>query len=229
MNKLNKLTKAIGRIIRHPYLLNLVLQDEDSNKEDVIRKYGLKDGLPVIEINELFLDFEEVAKPYVYLSGATMPIDIALLRALAKRYAVKNYFEIGTWRGESVANLAEVAEHCVTFNLPKEDKRQRESAKDPADACGDRHAGHAPEFRADRNRQIHEGDRVRNKRRQIARVQRGFSHIDFDRADFSIAQVETQQMRSACGFNRHILAADVSFVEKIFSDAADAVAGHLSF
>ena len=121
MNKLNKLTKAIGRIIRHPYLLNLVLQDEGSNKEDVIRKYGLADGLSVIEINELFPDFYVIAKPYAYLSGATMPIDIALLRALAKRYEVKDYFEIGTWRGESVANLADVAQHCVTFNLPKED------------------------------------------------------------------------------------------------------------
>ena len=121
MNKLHKFTKALGRIIRHPYLLNLVLQDEGSNKEDVIRKYGLADGLPVIEINELFPDFHEIAKPYAYLSGATMPIDIALLRALAKRYAVQDYFEIGTWRGESVANLADVAEHCVTFNLPKED------------------------------------------------------------------------------------------------------------
>ena len=121
MNKLHKLTKALGRIIRHPYLLNLVLQDQGSNKEDVIRKYGLADGLPVIEINELFPDFEEDAHPYAYLSGATMPIDIALLRALAKRYEVNDYFEIGTWRGESVANMAGVVDHCVTFNLPKED------------------------------------------------------------------------------------------------------------
>ena len=120
MNKIQKFTKAIGRIIRHPYLLNLVLQDESSNKEEVIRKYGLKDGLPLLEINKLFPDFHEIAKPYAYLSGATMPIDIALLRALAKKYKVQDYFEIGTWRGESVANLADVAEHCVTFNLPKE-------------------------------------------------------------------------------------------------------------
>ncbi len=120
MNKIQKFTKAIGRIITHPYLLNLVLQDEGSNKEEVIRKYGLKDGLPLLEINELLPDFHEIAKPYAYLSGATMPIDIALLRALAKKYEVQDYFEIGTWRGESVANLAVVAEHCVTFNLPKE-------------------------------------------------------------------------------------------------------------
>ena len=121
MNKLHKLTKALGRIIRHPYLLNLVLQDEASNKDDVIRKYGLADGLPVVEIDTLLPHFEEVAKPYAYLSGATMPIDIALLRALAKRYEVQTYFEIGTWRGESVANLADVAQHCVTFNLPTEE------------------------------------------------------------------------------------------------------------
>lgn len=121
MNKIQKFTKAIGRIIKHPYLLNLVLQDEGSNKEDVIRKYGLADGLPVLEINELFPDFEEDALPYAYLSGATMPIDIALLRALAKRYDVYGYFEIGTWRGESVANMAGIVQHCVTFNLPKED------------------------------------------------------------------------------------------------------------
>ena len=57
MNKLNKLIKAIGRIIRHPYLLNLVLQDESSNKEEVFRKYGLPDGLPVVEINALFPGF----------------------------------------------------------------------------------------------------------------------------------------------------------------------------
>ena len=120
MNKIQKLTKALGRIIRHPYLLNLVLQDEGSNKEDVIRKHHLADGLPVVEINELFPDFEGVANPYAYLSGATMPIDIALLRALAQRYGVHDYFEIGTWRGESVANIAAVAPHCVTFNLPKE-------------------------------------------------------------------------------------------------------------
>ncbi|MBQ2489988.1 MAG: class I SAM-dependent methyltransferase [Bacteroidales bacterium] len=121
MNKIRKLTKALGRIIRHPYLLNLILLDENSNREEVIRKYGLSDGLPVIEIDGMFPDFEETAKPYAYLSGATMPIDIALLRALARRYEVKDYFEIGTWRGESVANMAEIVRRCVTLNLPKEE------------------------------------------------------------------------------------------------------------
>ncbi|MBO4282749.1 MAG: class I SAM-dependent methyltransferase [Bacteroidales bacterium] len=120
MNKLRKLTKAIGRICRHPYLLNLVLQDEGAAKEETLRRYACPDGLPLVELSTLFPDFQEKVFPYAYLSGATMPIDIALLKALAAKYGAKDYFEIGTWRGESVANVAEVVPHCVTFNLPKE-------------------------------------------------------------------------------------------------------------
>lgn len=120
MNRIQKLLKATGRILKRPYLLNLVLQDEDSVKEEVIRRYGLKDGLPVLDINRLLPQFDERVYPYAYLSGATMPIDIALLKGLARKYQVEDYFEIGTWRGESVANVAEVAAHCVSLNLPKE-------------------------------------------------------------------------------------------------------------
>ena len=121
MNKLQKLSKALGLIIRKPYLLNLVIQDEDVKKEEVVKRYGMTDGLPLVEIDRLFPDFAGTANPYAYLSGATMPIDIALLRALAQRYEVDDYFEIGTWRGESVANMAQVVKHCTTLNLPKED------------------------------------------------------------------------------------------------------------
>lgn len=36
MNKLHKFTKALGRIIKHPYLLNLVLQDEGRDRKSVV-------------------------------------------------------------------------------------------------------------------------------------------------------------------------------------------------
>ncbi|MBR4135334.1 MAG: class I SAM-dependent methyltransferase [Bacteroidales bacterium] len=121
MNKLKKGLKALGLICKRPYLLNAVLNDEKVRKEEVVRRYGLSDGLPVVQIQSLFPDLAEKVSPYAYLSGATMPIDIALLRALARRQQVRDYFEIGTWRGESVANMAAVAEHCTTFNLPKEE------------------------------------------------------------------------------------------------------------
>ncbi len=121
MNKIQKLFKAIGLIIKKPYLLNLVIESEDVMKDKIKQDYGISDGLPLVEIDELFKPFSGTAEPYAYLSGATMPIDIALLRALAQRYNVENYFEIGTWRGESVANMAQVVRQCTTLNLPKED------------------------------------------------------------------------------------------------------------
>lgn len=121
MNKLQKGLKALGLIFRRPYLLNNVLNSEEVFREEFVRKHGLSDGLPLLHIEELFPDFEEVVSPYAYLSGATMPIDIALLKGLARRKNAQSYFEIGTWRGESVANVADVVPRCVTLNLSKED------------------------------------------------------------------------------------------------------------
>ncbi len=73
--------------------------------------------MPLVAITDLFPDFNETVKPYAYLNGATLPIDIAVLKALARKYEVNNYFEIGTWRGESVANIATIVPNCVTLNL----------------------------------------------------------------------------------------------------------------
>ena len=121
MNKLQKGLRALKLILEHPYLLNHVLNSEDVYCEEFVRKYGLADGLPLLRLETLFPDFEETVSPYAYLSGATMPIDIALLRAIARRQKVQRYFEIGTWRGESVANVASVVSQCVTLNLSRED------------------------------------------------------------------------------------------------------------
>lgn len=121
MNKICKGLRALKLIMRHPYLLNNVLDDEDVCKEQFCRKYALPDGLPLLRLETLFPDFAETVSPYAYLSGATMPIDIALLKALARRQNAQSYFEIGTWRGESVANVASVVPQCVTLNLSREE------------------------------------------------------------------------------------------------------------
>jgi len=121
MNKIQKGLRALKLIFRHPYLLNLVLDSEDVCREEFVRKYGMPNGLPQLQLEELFPDFEETVSPYAYLSGATMPIDIALLKAVASRIGAQAYFEIGTWRGESVANVAAVVPSCVTLNLSREE------------------------------------------------------------------------------------------------------------
>lgn len=121
MNKLSKLLKAIVLIIRQPALLNKVLDDIDVNKQQVIKKYNLNKGLKTVDITHLLPDFNETVEPYCSLDGGSTPFDLALLKGLAKSKTECTYFEIGTWRGESAANIASVAKHCVTLNLPDEE------------------------------------------------------------------------------------------------------------
>jgi len=121
MNKISKLFKAISLIIKQPALLNKVLDDKDVNKKEVVRSYNLPEGLKTIDILDLFPDFEETVQPFCSLDGGSTPLDLALLKAIAKSKPECDYFEIGTWRGESVANVASVAKHCTTLNLPDKD------------------------------------------------------------------------------------------------------------
>jgi len=118
MNKISKLFKAFFLILRRPSLLNKVLDDADVNKNEVIKKYRLPKGLPVVDICDLLPGFNETIEPFCYLDGGSMPIDLALLKGLAKKNPACEYFEIGTWRGESAANVAAVAKHCTSLNLP---------------------------------------------------------------------------------------------------------------
>jgi len=121
MNKIRKLFKALTLIITQPSLLNKLLDDADVNKQQVIANYQLPLGFKTIDICDLFPDFHQTVKPYCSLGGEATPIDLALLKALAASKKDCNYFEIGTWRGESVTNVATVAKNCVTLNLPDEE------------------------------------------------------------------------------------------------------------
>jgi predicted O-methyltransferase YrrM len=123
MGKLSKLIRAIGLITRKPYLLNKVLEDKEANKDLVLSRYNLPLGLNEIAFKDL-VKHEVTIDPFCFLEGGSLPTDLALLKALA---SVKNncsYFEIGTWRGESVANVAAVAKECFTLNLSNEELKQ---------------------------------------------------------------------------------------------------------
>lgn len=116
--------KGAALIIRNPWLMNKVLDDEDVNRKAVIDQHGLANGLPVVDILEIAPAFEETVEPFGFLEGGSLPIDLALLKTLARQRPQARYLEIGTWRGESVANVAAVAEKCVTINLPDEEMRK---------------------------------------------------------------------------------------------------------
>lgn len=119
-NKSAKAFKAIILLIKNPWLLNKILSDEERFKKYVIRKYDAQNGLPVVDLLDILPGFDETVNSYAFLHSNAFITDYALLRGLAKKFNDCNYFEIGTWRGESVANVAGIAKKCLTLNLPDE-------------------------------------------------------------------------------------------------------------
>lgn len=119
MNRVQKVIKCFTALLAHPHRLARVLDEEDNWKARVSQKYNRHNGLSTID-----LSFEETIYPYSFLEGTSMLTDLALLKFLARRYEHCAYLEIGTWRGESVANVASVAEECITISLSEEEMRR---------------------------------------------------------------------------------------------------------
>lgn len=116
MKRLFKAFRAIGFLVKDPWKLNRVINENDEWLRTVEKKHGCS-ALPIIPL-PFFLKNSISVNPYSFLEGGASPADLALLRALAESIPHCRYFEIGTWRGESVANVAAVAEECYTLNLP---------------------------------------------------------------------------------------------------------------
>lgn len=123
--KIFKALKAVGLILRRPVLLNKVLSEPEVWKDYVISKYNLQTGLPMVSLNAITGTIDFKLSPITFLDGGSLPTDLALLTGLAAGIRNCSYFEIGTWRGESAANLARVTKDCYTLCLSDEEMRKR--------------------------------------------------------------------------------------------------------
>ncbi|MFY1047261.1 class I SAM-dependent methyltransferase [Chryseobacterium sp. GP-SGM7] len=118
MSKIKKTFQALQNIAQEPSLLNLVINDNESRKKEFLETYAHLKSLPQVDFADLSDDFDE-SVDLAFLDGGSLPTDLALLKTLAK--GKNSYFEIGTWRGESVWNVAKIIDDCTTFNLSKEE------------------------------------------------------------------------------------------------------------
>lgn len=75
------------------------------------------DQLPTVDLLDLFPNFQESIDFYTYLEGTSLVIDIMLLKAFAKKFPQCAYLEIGSWRGESIANIHSVTKDCTSITL----------------------------------------------------------------------------------------------------------------
>jgi predicted O-methyltransferase YrrM len=123
--KIGKTLKALGLIVKRPVLLNKVLSEPDVWKEYVMEKYNIPVGLQVVTLEQITGKKEFGLEPLTFLDGSSLPTDLALLTGLAAIINNCSYFEIGTWRGESAANLARIAGECFTLCLTEEEMKKR--------------------------------------------------------------------------------------------------------
>ena len=123
MGKIGKALKALWWIARKPVLLNRVLTEPDSWRSYVEKKYNLGNGIPVIEMDQLIASNTLSLGPMTFLDGGSLPTDMLLLAGLAEGISDCSYFEIGTWRGESVTTVASRVKSCHTLCLPDQEMR----------------------------------------------------------------------------------------------------------
>lgn len=116
--------KAIYRIVRKiilkPSSIFLVLKDETEFELYLQNKYN-KTQFPTADINQFLVNKKAQINHYTFLDGSSMITDLALLKSIAASIPKCEYMEIGTWRGESILNVADTGANCTSVNLSPEE------------------------------------------------------------------------------------------------------------
>lgn len=125
--RFSKTFRGLLSLVRNPWLLNSVLAADEDTWQHRARKHTSRSlgasGLPMLPLAH-YASAPDTVRPFAFREGGSLPTDLLLLRALARRVPACRYFEIGTWRGESAANVAEVAAEVYTLNLGDDEMRR---------------------------------------------------------------------------------------------------------
>lgn len=116
----NALLKTIKTLFIHPSSIFLVLSDQTPYRKYLKKKYGIEQ-LKTVDINTFLTERKGGIENYTFLDGSSLITDLVLLRSIAHSLPNCEYLEIGTWRGESIINVAKEAKHCTSINLSPDD------------------------------------------------------------------------------------------------------------
>jgi predicted O-methyltransferase YrrM len=127
----------MGTSVGHAILSRAALRVdyEEHMRKRLLKKYSVS-RLPTIDLLDLFPDFHETISNYSFLDETCQIPDLAMLKLLAKRYADCQYLEIGLWRGESLASVAEVCKDCTSVSLSPDEMRRRRLSESYISAHG---------------------------------------------------------------------------------------------
>ena len=130
MPSFKKIFQIIKNGMKNPRVLGYVYEHDDPTKNYVVKRYGLKNGLPTIDFLDILPGFKETITHYTALSHGSTISDYALLKGLARKFKECRYLEIGTWFGESIVNIASVAIECTSISLSEKELQQQGATKE---------------------------------------------------------------------------------------------------
>jgi hypothetical protein len=89
-------------------------------EDTLIREYPLR----MIDFGAFLMQLGSISlKNVSFMRVSSGVLDYALLRALMLHFGFKSYLEIGTWMGESLSAVSDLAEVCYSISLPDDDPR----------------------------------------------------------------------------------------------------------
>lgn len=94
------------------------VRQQEYFRKKVVSTYNVEQ-LQTIDILDLFPNLNENINSYSFLVGTSLISDLILLKSLARRFENCAYLEIGSWRGESLANIDDVTNDCTSLTLSK--------------------------------------------------------------------------------------------------------------
>ncbi|MEI6754173.1 MAG: class I SAM-dependent methyltransferase [Paludibacter sp.] len=118
--RLKAIYSILRKILIKPSSIFLVLKDETEYESYLLKKYR-KIQLPTVDINNFLQNGTTEVNHFTFLDGSSLLTDLALLKSVAASYKKCDYMEIGTWRGESILNVADTGANCTSVNLSPED------------------------------------------------------------------------------------------------------------
>ena len=121
MKKIKKTFQALKELLKNPWLLNKIVNDDKVWADYIIKTHKRSPALNNVDLSSFLTGSSETLETFGFLGGGSLVTDLILLKALSKKIRNCSYFEIGTWRGESVANVADTGADCYTLNLSKEE------------------------------------------------------------------------------------------------------------
>lgn len=118
MSKIKKIFSGLSLLMKKPHLINNVLNSNEVLAEVFTKEFPNSRPTKQVSLDSIYkMDQPSIVAPYSFLSGSSLITDFLLLKLACARTKASDYLEIGTWRGESVANVADVVENCFTLNL----------------------------------------------------------------------------------------------------------------